>query len=99
MRWHCSLFSQLLCNLSKVLFAACAISIASAQNPSAPTASQDPATIDQAWQKGSSKYDAQRAALLREVHKIDQEAPFLPDWEALQKYEAPDWYKDAKFGI
>src|SRR5436305_4352158 len=99
MRWHCSLFSRLLSSLSKVLLAACAISIASAQNPSAPTASQDPATIDQAWQKGSSKYDAQRAALLREVDKIDQEGPFRPDWESLQKYEVPEWYKDAKLGI
>ena len=27
------------------------------------------------------------------------EGPFRADWESLQKYEAPEWYKDAKFGI
>ena len=24
---------------------------------------------------------------------------FQPTWESLKKYEAPNWYKDAKFGI
>ena len=28
-----------------------------------------------------------------------QEGPFRPEWEALQKYEVPEWYKDAEFGI
>jgi len=30
---------------------------------------------------------------------MDHLGPFRPDWESLQKYEAPDWYRDAKFGI
>ena len=51
------------------------------------------------WQKASSKYDAQRAALLKEVDAIADQGPFRPDWESLQKYEAPEWYQDAKFGI
>ena len=25
--------------------------------------------------------------------------PFKPDWESLLNYEAPEWYRDAKFGI
>jgi alpha-L-fucosidase len=25
--------------------------------------------------------------------------PFRPDWESLEKYEVPEWYQDAKFGI
>src|SRR5690349_4667870 len=99
MRSHYSLVSRLCSLLSRVLLLACALSVASAQNPTAPTASQDPATIDEAWQKASSKYDGQRASLLRDVDKIDQEGPFRPDWESLQKYEVPEWYKDAKFGI
>jgi alpha-L-fucosidase len=70
-----------------------------AQSATAPTASQDPAVIDQTWQKAVSKYDNERAALLKEVDNIDQQGPFLPDWESLQKYEAPEWYRDAKFGI
>ncbi len=70
-----------------------------AQNATAPTASQDPAVIDQTWQKAVSKYDSERAALLKDVDDFDHQGPFRPDWESLQKYEVPEWYKDAKFGI
>ena len=70
-----------------------------AQSATAPTASQDPESINQIWQKASSKYDAQRAAILKEVDSVDKQGPFRPDWESLQSYEAPEWYKDAKFGI
>jgi len=70
-----------------------------AQNATAPTASQDPAVIDQTWQKAVSKYDSERGALLKEVDDFDHQGPFRPDWESLQKYEPPEWYKDAKFGI
>jgi len=82
-------------------FALCVffLSNLAAQNPTAPTVSQDPVTIDEAWQKASSKYDVQRAAILKEVDNTDRQGPFRPDWESLQKYEVPDWYKDAKFGI
>jgi len=75
------------------------LSILHAQNATAPTASQPAESIDQIWQKASSKYDAERAALLAQVDAVDHEGPFRPDWESLQKYEAPEWYKDAKFGI
>ena len=71
----------------------------SAAAPTAPTASEDPAKIDQAWQKASAKYDAQRAAILKEVDHVDYAGPFRPDWESLKTYEVPEWYKDAKFGI
>jgi alpha-L-fucosidase len=27
------------------------------------------------------------------------EGPFTPDWKSLLEYEAPEWYRDAKFGI
>lgn len=69
------------------------------QTTTAPTASADPALIDQAWQNASAKYNAPRAALLKEVDRAGHQGPFRPDWESLQKYEAPEWYKDAKFGI
>ena len=26
-------------------------------------------------------------------------APFEPTWESLRKFEAPDWFKNGKFGI
>src|SRR5579859_7353255 len=66
---------------------------------SAPTASQDPAEIDQVWQRASAKYAAHRADLLKEVDREDRDGPFRPDWESLANYQPPEWYKDAKFGI
>jgi alpha-L-fucosidase len=69
------------------------------QNSTAPTASEDPEQVDRIWQKASSKYDAARSALLNKVDEVDHQGPFRPDWESLQKYEAPEWYRDAKFGI
>ena len=36
------------------------------------------------------------------VEKIDAavaKGPFEPNWPSLEKYEIPQWYKDAKFGI
>ena len=77
--------------------AICAVSMLHAQT--VPTVLEDPASIDQVWQKASSKYDAQRAALLKEVDNASHQGPFRPDWESLRKYEPPEWYKDAKFGI
>ncbi len=70
-----------------------------AADPYAPTNTSDPATIDQAWQKASSKYDSARAAILQQVDKTITEGPFRADWESLKRYQVPDWYKDAKFGI
>jgi alpha-L-fucosidase len=82
-----------------IVLVSSALSVMYAQSPTAPTASDDPAKIDQIWQKASSKYDAARAALVKEVDAVDSQGPFRPDWESLQKYEAPEWYQDAKFGI
>jgi alpha-L-fucosidase len=72
-----------------------------AQTPAAdaPTASQDPLSIDQAWQKASAKYDAARAAILEDVDRVNGEGPFRPNWESLRTYKVPEWYTDAKFGI
>jgi len=70
-----------------------------AQNLTAPTAATDPAEIDQIWQRASAKFDAARDAILQEVDKGDHAGPFRPQWESLDRYEVPEWYKDAKFGI
>ena len=94
-----TLLSRMIRNFGAIILGLFAISNLHAQSSTAPTDSQDPAVIDQAWQHGSSKYDAQRAAILDQVDKVDQQGPFRPDWESLQKYEVPEWYKDAKFGI
>jgi alpha-L-fucosidase len=70
-----------------------------AQSAKGPTSSEPPEKSDEIWQKASSKYDAQRAALLTDVENGDGQGPYRPDWESLRTYEPPEWYKDAKFGI
>lgn len=70
-----------------------------AQTPTAPTVSEDPLTIDRAWQKASVKYDAARSAILEDVDRINREGRFRADWESLRNYKVPEWYEDAKFGI
>jgi len=70
-----------------------------AASPTAPTASESPVAIDQAWQKASAKYDAPRTAILSDVDRVGHEGPFRPEWESLQRYEVPEWYQDAKFGV
>jgi len=85
--------------LGGFLLALFALPGAQAQSLTAPTPSIDPETIDAIWQRASNKYDNQRAALLKQVDAADHHGPFRPDWESLQKYEVPEWYKDAKFGI
>jgi alpha-L-fucosidase len=32
-------------------------------------------------------------------YKISAQERFQPTWESLKKYQAPDWFRDAKFGI
>ena len=93
---HHSFFSRAFCALGTFVLT---LSALQAQSATAPTASRDPMSIDQIWQKASSKYDSERAAHLKEVDDADHEGPFRADWESLQKYDAPEWYKDAKFGI
>jgi len=65
----------------------------------APTESLTASQIDEIWQKASSKYDANRESLLKDVDRVDHEGPFAPDWRSLQAYHIPEWYRDAKFGI
>jgi alpha-L-fucosidase len=91
--------AQFIRRFGAIVLALGAFTALHAQNATAPTASEDPEVIDQIWQKASSKYDAERATLLKQVDAADHEGPYRPDWESLQKYEAPEWYRDAKFGI
>jgi alpha-L-fucosidase len=64
-----------------------------------PTANESAAAIDLAWQTASAKFDTQRNEILEMVKKESTAGPFQPDWQSLSHYEAPEWYKDAKFGI
>ena len=69
-------------------------------DPLAPTLGvKSAAEIDREWQQSVSKYDAERNRLLADAEKQANDGPFRPDWASLIKYEQPQWYKDAKFGI
>jgi len=65
----------------------------------APTAEMSPTAIDEVWQKATEKFDAKRAAIVKEVDEWNRKGPYRPDWESLRSYSVPDWYRDAKFGI
>ena len=69
-------------------------------DPLAPTLGvKSAAEIDREWQQSVSKYDAERNRLLAEEQKQENDGPFRADWATLNKYQQPQWYKDAKFGI
>ena len=73
-------------------------SVVNAQTAS-KTVSDAEARWEQAWQKASAKYDRQRAKLLQDVDSGVQSGPFQPEWDSLAKYEVPQWFRDAKFGV
>ncbi len=43
--------------------------------------------------------EAERAARLEEIERVAARGPFHDTWESLTQFQAPAWYKDAKFGI
>ena len=89
--------SSLLPLLALLVSPACA---AHAQAPATtPTVSLPAETIDGQWAAASSKYDATRNQILKRVDQAGAAGPFTPDWKSLANYSAPDWYRDAKFGI
>src|SRR5438128_2707052 len=65
----------------------------------AQSSPSDAAAIENTWKRANSKYDAERAAILKQVDEQADRGPFRSDWESLQKYQEPEWYRDAKFGI
>ena len=65
----------------------------------APTASEHTEVIADQWIKASSKYDAKRAEILADVDREGHDGAFRPDWGSLSKFQVPEWYQDAKFGI
>ena len=52
---------------------------------------------------GSSPAVADETAAVRaridEVRRVAARGPFAPNWDSLAKFQVPDWYQDAKFGI
>src|SRR6266700_427411 len=82
-----------------LLLTACALAQTSVA-PLAPTHDTKSADeIDREWQASVAKYDAKRAAILKEVDTQANDGPYRADWETLRKFEIPQWDKDAELGI
>lgn len=87
--------SLVFCGLTSV-----AQTVSQTADPLAPTHGiKSAAEIDREWQTSVAKYDAKRAAILKEVNAQANDGPYRPDWETMRSYQMPQWYKDAKFGI
>jgi alpha-L-fucosidase len=43
--------------------------------------------------------DPRIEAAVKKVDAVAAQGPFHPQWESLEQYQVPEWYKDAKFGI
>jgi alpha-L-fucosidase len=87
-----------------VLVAASAVLRAAAPtpgaDPNAPTAGTlTPEQIDAQWIAANSKYDSERKRILANVDRTIAAGPFRDDWQSLRAYQAPEWFRDAKFGI
>ena len=90
--------------LPLILFAAAPLLFSQTAAPKsdllAPTRdSKSAVEIDKEWQQSVSKYDVERKRLLAEADRQANNGPYRPDWATLNKYQQPQWYKDAKFGI
>ncbi len=73
--------------------------LAQTKTPTTPTASDSAESIAAQWKSASAKYDGTRTTILKDVDQGAHNGEFRPDWGSLSKYQVPEWYKDAKFGI
>jgi alpha-L-fucosidase len=98
-RLHTSACIAVLVAASAVLRVA-AQAPASGTDPNAPTAGTlTPEQIDAQWIAANSKYDSERKRILANVDRTIAAGPFRDDWQSLRAYQAPEWFRDAKFGI
>jgi alpha-L-fucosidase len=47
----------------------------------------------------SAQQNSAVTAKVAEVEKLAAAGPFAPRWDSLARFQVPDWYQDAKFGI
>ncbi len=50
-------------------------------------------------QAAAQTYDQRIADSLRRVDQTVAQGPFQANWQSLEAYQVPGWYRDAKFGI
>jgi len=54
------------------------------------------------WLANDSLAQSSSSAVAPAIEKIDrvvQAGPFQPNWSSLEKYQIPEWYRDAKLGV
>lgn len=52
------------------------------------------------WQApGMGRPEDRIEKAVEKATKVAEQGPFQPNWNSLENYEIPQWYKDAKFGI
>ena len=94
--------STLVCIATAVAASVCAAAQVpvNGADPNAPTAAtMTPEQIDAQWIAANSKYDGERKRILADVDSAVAAGPFRDDWQSLRGYQAPEWFRDAKFGI
>ncbi len=62
------------------------------------------AVVNEGWgtmadQAGPGTWDGVTLQSPSDVADLTGDGPFKPEWESLLTYDAPEWYRDAKFGI
>ena len=58
-----------------------------------------PNAADMQWVHAVAKFDGKRTQILEQVAAGDKAGPFQPEWPSLMRYQIPQWYQNAKFGI
>ncbi len=87
-------------SLGRLLAVGLGCCIAPAMAGDAPaTQAPDTATIERQWVAANQPYDAARRDVLARARQVAWQGPMQPDWQSLGAYRAPEWYRDAKFGI
>ncbi|MDA8745468.1 alpha-L-fucosidase [Rubripirellula amarantea] len=66
-------------------------------SPSSPVLGESPAA-DLADRANVPPHPAVAPAV-EKINEVVQAGPFKPEWDSLETYSIPQWYKDAKFGI
>jgi len=57
------------------------------------------ALVGSRFQQAGEAAEPGPGARLASIDKMAQAGPFQPNWPSLSRYQVPDWYQDAKFGI
>jgi alpha-L-fucosidase len=95
MKQNCLLSTKSFTCLAAILF----LTASASPRLNAQNSASSADSIEEAWRNANHKYNGARQKILADVDQQANDGPFRADWESLQKYQEPEWYQDAKFGI